>query len=349
MFLKVVDDPVKKAYIRCISKYLPENKVTNEDLLQFNPNLDIAKLEKKIGLKTRYYAGEEETATDMAYVAAKNLFSEFQINPEEIDFIILCTQSPDYYLPTSACILQERLGLKTTTGAFDFNLGCSGFVYGLAIAKGLIETGTASKVLLITSETYSKYVNKKDNVVLPLFGDAATASLIDSKESNIDLIGPFSLNTDGSGYDKLIIPTGGSRKPKTHTSSIEKKDDYGNIRSQDDLFMSGTDIFNFTIEEIPKSVVAFCSKYQIDLASFDFAVFHQANSFMLEYIRKKLAIDSDKYYIDLASYANTVSSTIPLALIDLMEKHSIGYEQQKSILLCGFGVGLSWGISKIIL
>lgn len=349
MFLKAVGDPMKKAYIRYISKYLPDKKVSNEDLLQFNPSLNIAKLEKKIGLKTRYYAATDETATDMAYAAAKNLYSEFEVNLEEIDFIILCTQSPDYYLPTSACILQERLGMKTTTGAFDFNLGCSGYVYGLAIAKGLIETGTASKILLITSETYSKYVNKKDNVVLPLFGDAATASLIDSKESDIDLLGPFSLNTDGSGYDKLIIPTGGSRNPKTSSSSIEKEDEYGNVRSQDDLYMSGTDIFNFTIEEIPKSVIEFCRKHQIDLDSFDFAVFHQANSFMLEYIRKKLAIDSTKFYIDLASYANTISSTVPLALKDLMKKHNLDYEQQKSILLCGFGVGLSWGVSKIIL
>jgi 3-oxoacyl-[acyl-carrier-protein] synthase-3 len=349
MILKVAGKPMKKAFIRCISKYLPQNKVTNEDLLKFNPNLDIAKLEKKIGLKTRYYAGENETATDMAYLAAKNLFAEFDVNPNEIDFVILCTQSPDYYLPTSACILQERLGLKTTTGAFDFNLGCSGYVYGLAIAKGLIETGSASKVLLITSETYSKYVNKKDNVVLPLFGDAATATLIDSKESSVDLVGPFSLNTDGSGYDKLIIQTGGSRNPKTPTSSIEKEDEFGNIRSEDDLYMSGTDIFNFTIEEIPKSVNDFCCKNQLDLSSFDYAVFHQANSFMLEYIRKKLAIDITKYCVDLASYANTVSSTIPLALIDLMKKHMLESKQQKSILLCGFGVGLSWGITKIIL
>ena len=339
---------MKKAYIRCISKYLPKNKVTNEELLKFSPNLDIAKLEKKIGLKTRYYAAKDETATDMAYIAAKNLFAEFDVNPDEIDFVILCTQSPDYYLPTSACVLQDRLGLINTTGAFDFNLGCSGYVYGLAIAKGLVETGSASKVLFITSETYSKYVNKKDNVVLPLFGDAATASLIDSRESEIDFIGPFSLYTDGSGYDKLIIQMGGSRNPKTPSSSIEKADEFGNIRSEDDLYMSGTDIFNFTIEEIPKSVNDFCCKHQLDLSSFDYIVFHQANSFMLEYIRKKLEIDCSKYYIDLSSYANTVSSTIPLALIDLMKKHNFGYEQEKSVLLCGFGVGLSWGITKII-
>lgn len=311
----------------CISKieiYLPKKVYTNEEIKKVNPNFDTEKIKNKIGISKRHIAAENETALDMATRVCEKMFQH--VDKKEIDFIILCTQSPDYKLPTSACILQHRLNLRTDVGAFDYNLGCSGYVYGLALAKSLINTKMASKILLVTSNTYSKYIKGNDFPNRSIFGDAATATLIES--SRIEKIGNFDFGTDGSGANNLIVKNGGAR-----FSFYEQNDN-------DFLYMDGPEIFNFTIANTPKTVENVLIKNDIKLDEIDFVIFHQANKFMLNYLRKKIKIERDKFYINLDKTGNTVSSTIPLALKDSLDNNKI--KSGEKVLLTGFGVGYSW-------
>ena len=291
----------------------------------------------KIGISVRHFAGANETASDMAYQAAKKLFADHQINSETIDFVMLCTQSPDYFLPTSACVLQNKLGIPTKSGAIDFNLGCSGFVYGLALAKGLIVSGVAKNVLLLTAETYSKYLHPKDKANRTIFGDAASATLV-SDEGFAEIM-EFSLGTDGSGADRLIVKSGGMRSPeKMNDLSF---DESGNPSSSDHLFMDGTGIFNFTLDMVPVLVDDTLSLNNLHKEDINQFVFHQANKYMMGFLRKKIQIPEEKFYYYLDQVGNTVSSTIPIAISEALKDHTI--KSGDLVLLAGFGVGYSWG------
>lgn len=235
------------AYIKAISYYLPEQVVTNEDLVSEFPEWSVEKVASKVGVNVRHVAAVDETAGDMAEKAAKKLFEEYSIDSKDIDFLLLCTQSSDYYLPSTACVLQHRLGLRTDIGAFDYNLGCSGCVYGLAIAKGLIASGIAKNVLLLTSETYNKYLHPSDKGNRSIFGDGAAACLVST--DGFAGIGEFVLGTDGNGANNLIVKTGASRHPGRTGLSI--KDDEDHVWYDDYLYMNGGAIFNFTLEAVP--------------------------------------------------------------------------------------------------
>lgn len=324
-----------KSYIKAISYYLPERNVSNEDLIKEFPEWTVDKIAGKVGINQRHVAGSGETSGDMAEKAAKKLFAEYNILPESIDFIILCTQSPDYFLPTTACILQERLGIPTCSGAFDFNLGCSGYIYGLAISKGLVVAGIAKNVLLLTAETYSKHIHPKDKGNRTIFGDAASATIV-STEGFAEIMN-FDLGTDGKGAENLIVSTGGFRqKEKANDTTF---DDNGNPYSSDHLYMSGSEIFNFTLDIVPNLVKQILEKNHLVKDDIDLCVFHQANRYMLDFLRKKLKIDADKFFYYMSEVGNTVSSTIPIAV-----KESIKEDKFKgNILLAGFGVGYSWG------
>jgi 3-oxoacyl-[acyl-carrier-protein] synthase-3 len=326
------------AYINSIAYYLPEKKLSNDELSTQFPEWNVEKISSKTGIANRHISADDEFASDMAISAAKLLFAKENIKIEDIDFLIFCTQSPDYLLPTTACILQDRLGLNKV-GAFDFNLGCSGYVYGLAIAKGLIASKVASNILFITSETYSKFINDKDKSNRTIFGDAASATLI-TKEKGLCEIGDFELGSDGSGYDNLIV-RGSGIKGKINSDNIEKIDDFGNIHSDDDLYMNGPEIFNFTGASVPNLIQSYLAKINLEIETVDFFIFHQANKFMLNYLRKKSKIPSDKFILEMENCGNTVSSSIPIALSETLKKSKI--IGGNKVLLSGFGVGYSWG------
>lgn len=324
-----------KAYIKAISYYLPDTVLTNEDLVKEFPEWTVEKVAGKVGVNQRHIAGEYETAADMATSAAEKLFKEHAIDRSNIDFILLCTQSPDYYLPTSACIIQNKLGLPTQCGALDFNLGCSGFVYGLSLAKGLLVAGIAKNILLLTSETYSKHIHSRDKGNRTIFGDAAAATLISS--DGFASIEEFSLGTDGKGAENLIVKKGGLRQP-TALNDLQT-DESGNLTSSDYLFMNGGEIFNFTSEAVPILVENVLTKNKLDKADITLFVFHQANKYMMNYLRKLIDIEQDKFYFCLENVGNTVSSTIPIALYEAQKEDKLN----GNILLAGFGVGYSWG------
>lgn len=328
---------MKKVYLKAVSYYLPELLLTNEDLVKKFPEWTVEKVASKIGVNERHIVSESETASDLAALAAEKLFVEYSIDKSTIDFVLLCTQSPDYFLPTSACLLQNRLGLSTSCGALDFNLGCSGYVYGLSLAKGLIAASIAKNVLLLTAETYSKYLHPEDKGNRTIFGDGASASLIST--DGFAEIGNFSLGTDGRGAENLIVKNGGLRFPtKLNDLSF---DEGGNPVSGDYLYMNGSEIFNFTLEAVPILVNETLNKNTLNKEDIDLFVFHQANKYMMNFLRKKIKIDEEKFYYYIENVGNTVSSTIPIALKEAMRDDRI--IDNNKVLIAGFGVGYSWG------
>lgn len=324
------------AYIKALSYYLPSLQLTNEELVIEFPEWSVEKIANKVGVNTRHLAAEDETAADLAVRAAEKLFEENpEIRKEDIDYILFCTQSPDYHLPTSACIIQNQLGLRTDIGAIDFNLGCSGYIYGLSLAKGLIAGGIAKNILLLTAETYSKYIHHRDKGNRTIFGDAATATII-SNEGWAE-IGNFALGTDGRGAENLIVRTGCSRTPELKGDL--SFDENGNPISSDFLFMDGSKIFTFTQKIVPIVVKQTLANNGLQMEDVNLFVLHQANSFMLDFLRKKMKIDADKFVWFMSEVGNTVSNSVPIALYEAKKEDRL----HGNILLCGFGVGYSWG------
>ena len=325
------------AFIKAINYYLPEKVVTNEELLKEFPEWSVDKVAAKVGIDSRHVADENETAGDLAEKAARKLFEEHNIDPKSIDFLLLCTQSSDHFLPSTACILQDRLGIPTTAGAFDYNLGCSGCVYGMAVAKGLIAGGIAKNVLLLTAETYNKYLHPSDKSNRSIFGDAAAACLISTE--GIAEIGEMSLGTDGSGAKHLIVETGAAR----HKAATGKQttDDDGHIRRDDYHYMDGSAIFNFTLDAVPAMMKDILAKNEMVKENIDYYVFHQANKFMLNTIRKVCVLPKDKFYVNLNETGNTVSSTVMIGLKQCLDAGTI--TPGMKVMVAGFGVGLSWG------
>ena len=315
------------AYIRAIEYYLPEKVLTNNELESLFPEWTSEKIFAKLGIERRHISGSDESASDMAVKAAEKLFSRNEfIRREDIDFILFCTQSPDYKLPSSACIIQDRLGIPKNCGAFDFDLGCSGYIYGLALAKGLILSGTAKNILFLTGETYTKYLAEDDKSCRTLFGDGASASVISSEGSDLSLssagirIGEFVLGTDGRGAKDLIVKTrsGGGGT----------------------IFMDGGNIFAFTLSVVPGLVRDVIAKNSVESESVSMYLMHQANRFMLESLRRKMKIPQEKFFMDIRE-GNTVSNTVPIALKTALDAKRI--TPGSVVIAAGFGVGLSWG------
>lgn len=331
------------ATIKAVAYHVPEAVLSNADLASAYPDWSVDKIEEKTGIRLRHVAGQEECASDLAVAACRKLFAEGACRPDEVDFLLLCTQSPDYFLPASACIVQDRIGLPTTVGALDFNQGCSGYVYGLGLAKGLIDTGQARNVLLVTAETYSKHIHPADKSVRTLFGDAAAATLVG--EAPGGGLGPFVYGTDGRGFADLIVPAGGMRRPRTAATSIAHDDGQGNQRAEDNLYMNGPGIYTFTLRAVPELLAQALAKAGRTLGEVDHFVFHQANRFMLESLRRKLRIPEEKFLTSFEDFGNTVSSTIPIVLRDKLDQGVI--RPGDRLLLVGFGVGLSWGATWV--
>jgi len=327
--------------LRAIEYHLPERAVSTADLSSEFPEWGVEKISSKTGIDCRHIAAPEECASDLAVTAARKLFASGAVAPRDIDYVLLCTQSPDYFLPTTACLVQDRLGIPTSAGGLDFNLGCSGYIYGLGLAEGLIATGQASSVLFLASETYSKFMNRRDRSVRTIFGDAASASLLQAADTPEPAIGPFVYGSDGSGGPNLIVPAGGTRSPRTEASAVAIEDDQGNVRAPDNLFMDGPEIFNFTLSIVPGTVNGILEKSGLKLDEIDLFVFHQANQYMLDHLRKRMKIPAEKFYLAFRHCGNTVSSTIPIAL-----KHAAmegRLQPGARVMLVGFGVGYSWG------
>lgn len=325
---------MKYAQLGPIAVYLPEKTIDNNYLRKAFPSWDMDTIEEKTGVFCRHIAGENEFVSDMAVSAAEKLLSERQIDRNSIDFILLCTQTPDYNLPTTACLVQHRLGLPITTGALDFNLGCSGFVYGLSLAQGLINGGMAKRILLITSENYTRYIDDEDRSLRTIFGDGATATLIDAADE--PSIGPFVFSTDGAGADTLVAFNSGSRDAK---HSLAPR---GRRRWKSQLYMNGPELMRFGDERIPFLTKELYQRSQLTEKDIDFFLMHQATTKMLEQIMISMKWPKEKVPMYLRDIGNTVSSTIPFLIHHLRETGQLKKEMRSALV--AFGVGLSAAI-----
>jgi 3-oxoacyl-[acyl-carrier-protein] synthase-3 len=336
------------ARIAAIATHLPDRVLSNDELAALYPAWPADKILDKTGIRERRVAAEGETAGDLAFHAAQKLFASGACAREDVDFVILCTQAPDYLLPTTACLLQDRLGLGRHVGALDVNLGCSGFVYGLALATGLIAAGAARTVLLLTADTYSKFIHDGDKSVRTLFGDGAAATVIVADEGADDgapTIGPFVFGTDGAGGKDLIVEAGGFRMPRGPHTGQMAEDAQGNVRSREHLFMHGANVMTFSLREVPRTFAQLLERSGTARDDVDHVVLHQANKFMLDALQRKLDLPSDKIPRRYEDIGNTVSSTIPFVLADLKESGQMAAGTR--IMLIGFGVGLSWAGAAI--
>jgi 3-oxoacyl-[acyl-carrier-protein] synthase-3 len=336
---------IQRAALTAIKSFLPETKLTNEQLAAQFGDWHASQILSKTGVAVRGIAAENECASDLGVKAAQRLFESGACSPDEIDFLLFCTQSPDYFTPTTACVMQNALGLPTSCAAIDINQGCSGYIYGLALAKSLVEAGTARNVLLVTADTYMKFINRRDRSLLTLFGDGAAATLIRAVESERELVGPFVLGTDGRGANQIIVKAGGLRSRTSAETAIEKEDSAGNWRSDENLFMDGADVFSFALRTVPPTLQQLLEKSGMKLEDVDFIVPHQANKFVLERLRAKLKFPAEKFWIDMADSGNTVSSTIPIALEKALQQQRV--KPGDRVALVGFGVGYSWGATMV--
>ncbi len=320
------------AHLGPIAVYYPARCETNAELQALFPNWDIPQIADKTGIEQRYVAAENETASDLAVKAAKKLFAENEIDPQSIDFILLCTQTPDYPLPTTACLVQQRLGIPTTAGALDFNLGCSGFVYGISLAQGLIASGQARRILLLTAETYSKYIDAEDRSLRTIFSDAAAATLLEAKPE-LSLSG-FRFGTDGSGADTLLVGDGGARVADDAIKPRHRK------RWKSRLYMDGPSLISFTVTAVPQLIREMLEKAGLSIDQIDFLLMHQATNKMLQQLQIALNVGDQKLPIRLRNCGNTVSSTLPILIHDLRRSGEL--KENMQTMMVGFGVGWSW-------
>jgi 3-oxoacyl-[acyl-carrier-protein] synthase III len=319
------------------SACIPKNSESNHNLNLFS-TAEAEKFITTTGVESRRVSTEEICTSDLCYSSAVQLIKDLGWSKEDIDCLIFVSQTPDYILPASSCILQSRLGLSEECYALDISLGCSGWVYGLSVISALISTGNFKKGLLLVGDTISKICSRNDKSTFPLFGDAGTATAIEYVQGATGI--KVHTGTDGSGFSSIMVNDGGQRNISTPESFKEELIDEGIKRNRLQLILDGMNVFSFGISKAPESVNRLSEHFSIDTASVDYYIFHQANLYMNEKIRKKLKIEEQKVPYSLKEFGNTSSASIPLTLISQL-KDKLG-NSSKNIITCGFGVGLSW-------
>lgn len=299
---------------------------------------DASRISTNIGVRSRHVVTGNQCTSDLCHAAAERLLVQLNWSPDSIGALVFVSQTPDYLLPATSCSLHGRLGLSKSCAAFDLNLGCSGYVYGLWIASLLVNSGI-QRVLLLVGDTISRIVCPSDRSTAPLFGDSGTATALEKCAEAAPMV--FSLGTDGTGHQHLIVPAGGFRQPRTAETKIRAERENGNIRSDEDLYMDGPEIFTFSLREVPALVHSTLEAAGWLPENVDAFVFHQANQFMLQYLTKRMRLPSEKVVLNLERFGNTSSASIPLAMSDALADSLRSAPRQ--LLLAGFGVGLSWG------
>ncbi len=323
---------MKYAAVGPVAVWLPERIETNDELERENPGWNMENIASKTGIFSRHIAAPDECSSDLGVKAAEKLFSETGITRDSIDYLLFCTQTPDYFLPTTACLIQHRLGLRTGIGAIDFNLGCSGFVYGLSLADGLIRTGEVKRVLLITAETYSKLIDHEDRSLRTIFGDAAAATLIEAHDT--PSLSTFEFGTDGAGADTLIASRGGFR---IEADAIQPRHRH---RWKSNLYMDGPSLISFTVGAIPSVIESILQRSSLELNDIDLLLMHQATDKMLSMLQQRIGVSPERLPIRLRDVGNTVSCTLPILIQQLRDSGELTSEMQT--MLMGFGVGWSW-------
>lgn len=331
--------------IAALAGAVPRTVINNYEYTDFFPQDEVREVVDKIGVYERRFADENTCASDLCFAAAEKLFADNGIDRNEVDLLVFLSQTPDYRMPATSIQLQHRLGLPSSTIAFDISLGCSGFIYALSIVYSFMSCHGLRKALLLDGETRSKVYSPKDRRSAFLFGDGGVAALIERDEKFGRSY--FSMNSDGSRGDLIMIKGGGYRHPSSAETLEERVvDEYGNIRNDEQGYMHGGDVFNFVIREVPKDVKRIFEYSGLNAEDCDYYVFHQANNFINSYLAKKLRLDGSKVPSTISKYGNTSSVSVPLTIVSELKGR---FETPKRLLLCAFGVGLSWATGIITL
>ena len=328
--------------LKAISACIPKQVLKNSKHAFLLTEKEIENAIRTTGIEERRIASEDICSSDLCYNAAKQIFDSTDISRDDIDLLIFVTQTPDYRQPGTAMILQDKLGLPKSCASFDINLACSGYIYGLSTAFSFAMQENINSVLLLVGETSSKTVSIKDRATGMLFGDAGSATII--SKSDVNLKSWFSLNSDGSGFNILNIPAGGYRNPSTKDTLEEKLREDNSLRSDEQLFMDGMEVFTFTMREVPKDVKKVLKFAEKQISDIDYAIFHQANKFIANHFIKKLKIEPEKALFSIEKYGNTSSASIPLTIVSQLDSNDC---KNRKMLLSGFGSGLSWGSAFI--
>ena len=330
--------------VRGISWCVPEKVETNELLVQEFGTWTPEKILHKTGIAERHVAEAGVPASYYHVMVANKFFEERpDIARDTIDMLVICTETRDYIAPATACVVHGQLGLRKTCGAVDYELGCSGFLYGLGISKGFISAGIARRVLLITGDVVAKYANKMDKAIRTIFGDGFTATLLEASEA--DRVTGFDFGTDGTGFRDIIIEAGAEAMPYSDTTGNAYTNRFGNTHSKENIYMDGRKVLEFSVGEVPGSVDRTLERAGLKKEDIDLVVFHQASQLLLERVRDALGVPPEKFVIDLAETGNTVSSTVPIALARAAASGRL--KPGMKVLVSGFGVGLSWGTAVI--
>lgn len=323
---------------------LPAGTLAFEELeARFGPEV-MKRVLSGTGIRHRRVTRDGMCGSDFAFEAATELIREEGVDRESIDLLIMCTQTPDYLLPTTACVLHERLGLKKNCACFDINLGCSQYVYALSVAHSMIVAGVASRALVLTGDTLSRTLHPKDKAVVPLLADGGSATLVGRTPAGQGFLG-FKLGTDGSGHRHLMIPAGGFREPRSAETARETTDADGNVRTRETLFMNGAAIFHFSISVVPPTIQELLAELRLQMEEVDLFLFHQANKYMLDYLAKKLKLPPEKTFYFLEEIGNTSGTTVPIVLREAWRAGKV--VPGKLVMLISFGVGLSWAATVI--
>lgn len=329
--------------VTALAAAVPHTVIDNYKYTQYFPEDQVKEVVDKIGISERRFADEETCSSDLCYAAAEKLIEDNNIDRSEIDLLIFISQTADYRMPATSILLQHRLGLSNSTIAFDINLGCSAFMYGLSVVFGMMKSSNLRKALILDGETRSKVYSPKDRRTAFLFGDGGVAALVERNDKFGDSW--FSLNSDGSRGDLIKINAGGYRNPSSAETVKEKVvDEYGNIRSEEQGYMNGGDVFNFVIREIPRDIKKLLEWSEVDVHGLDYYVFHQANNFINSYLAKKLKLDTTKIPSTINKYGNTSSVSVPLTIADQLKDKMQG---NKSLLMSAFGVGMTWATAIV--
>jgi len=326
--------------IRAIATALPEGVVTNDELEREHPEWNLELITHRLGVQRRHIARADETTLDLGHQACQKLFDAQPDLHDIVDTLIFCTQTADYVLPPNATVLHGRLDLSDRVAAFDINLACSGYVYAVNIARSMIRTGAARHVLVVTGDTYSKYINKADRSARVLFGDGAAATWVAPAASGLRIC-DVSCGTCGRDFETFIIPAGGCRRPRSDETRVEYKDESGNIRCAENIHMVGRKLLDFMATAIPRHIQEFLGRNELTTSDITLYVFHQASAVVLDSLQHTLGLKPERVYMNLRDIGNTVSASIPIAIHDAQADRRLARGDR--MLLCGFGVGLSWG------
>lgn len=329
--------------ITALSAAVPKRVINNYEYTEFFPADEVREVVDKIGVFERRFADAETCSSDLCYAAAEKLIIDNDIDRSEIDLLVFISQTPDYRMPATSIILQHRLGLPNSTIAFDINLGCSAFIYGMSVVYAMMENSGLRKALILDGETRSRVYSAKDRRTAFIFGDAGVAALVERDNKFGE--STFSLNSDGSRENLIKINAGGYRNPSTPETLKEKVvDEYGNIRSEEHGYMNGGDVFTFVNREVPRDIKNTLEYSKRDKDSFDYIIFHQANNFINSHVAKKLKLDTSKIPSTIEKFGNTSSVSVPLTIVSELKNKMAG---EKSLLMSAFGVGMTWATAVV--